>query len=327
MHTAFRLLRKIVPLLVLQLLVGLPSATAQTRITLDGKPRVESVSPAERPSARQALAADTARYLRLVRGAYHALSNDSFAVAQARFQQALKVLPHEEANAEIYYELGQLNEREGRQESALADYTRAVEANPRYLKGYLRRGGMCLLLGRTAEAIVDYDQSLRLSPGNSDALFFRALAYANAGQTQQAQHDFETLLSRDPLDERTLYSLALLESRSGKAAQALERMNGLVARFPQRSLYLATRADIEEGLGKQDLARLDWQRVVELSPRDIDYLRRAALFASRDGRRDEALRLVDRMVQAGADYDSLDPLRRTIRKTKASAPASVRSAK
>ena len=286
----------------------------QTRITFGEKTVVKAVSPRECPQPFPYTHADTLLYQRDVIGAYHALKCDSFAVAKMRFEKALKILPKEKANAEIYFELGQMNEREGRHKSAIEDYSIAIQIYPRYIKGLLRRGGMYLLLGETELALKDYDEVLQISPFQIDGLFFRGCTYADMGRYNEAGKDFDALLTQNALDERALYSKALVEEHTGQEMDALEKLNGLVSRFPNNCLYFTARADLEEKMGQMDAADTDWQRALELLPKDVDLLLRRVQFLVRKGDKEAALKCLDKADEFGASIDVTSALRKEIHK-------------
>ncbi len=305
-------MKKIICLIGAVLMAG--SSKAQTIVTLDGKKKVQSVKATEKPDTYTQ--ADTVVYRRLVMGAYHALRNDSFAVAKMRFEKALKTAPRMETNVEVLYELGQLEERESRHRSAIGYYTQAIKRNPGYSKAFLRRGGMYLLLNDERMAIKDFNSVIALDSRNNDALFFRGCAYANLAEFQNAASDFEALLERNPLDERAVYSLALIEIQQKKYEDALIRMNGLILRYPGKSMYYAKRADVEESLLKLTEAGEDWEKAMDLSLKDVGLAGRYVSFLLRQGRKEDAYKVIDRVENAGVPYTELEVLRQKVKRAK-----------
>ncbi|KAL5997705.1 hypothetical protein ACLOJK_008635 [Asimina triloba] len=53
--------------------------------------------------------------------------------------------------------------------SAIQDATKAIEINPKYSKGYYRRGAAYLAMGKFKEALKDFQQVKRISPNDPDA--------------------------------------------------------------------------------------------------------------------------------------------------------------
>ena len=293
-----------------------PVLSAQTRVTLGKNSAVQSVEPTERPAAAPYSAADSAQYERLVVNAYRALRNDSFAIAKIRMEKALKLIPKHPSNPELFFQMGQIEERESRYQVAVDCYSRALALTPRYPKALLRRGGMYLLLNNRQAAINDYSQILKHNSTNPEALFFRGCAYADAGQSEAARHDFQTILEDDPFNARTLYSLALLEQHTGSCEQALDRLNGLVSRFPNVTDYYVARAGVEETMGSNQAAETDWKRALELTPQDGKLMVQHAQYLARQGRRSEAYDLLDKAEQYGVPATQTQPLREAFRKMK-----------
>lgn len=292
-------------------------AMGQARISLDGKKKIMSASASERSSSSTLYTqADTLRYRKLVKEAYHALQDDSFAIAKARFETALKAIPRMDSNVEIYYELGQLEEREGRQRSAIDYYTRAIKRNDHYVKAYLRRGGMYLLLGEYPEAINDFGNVLSFDNKNNDAYFFRGCTYANNRQYELAKKDFMTILKFNATDERATYSMALVELQQEKLDEACVRMNGLILRYPNKSIYYVTRAEIYEKMKRKAEAEDDWHRAMDLSPKDVGLIEKYALFLTRQHRKSDALNVLKRAESAGMSYSEINDIRHRIKKYK-----------
>lgn len=293
------------------------NAYGQARIGLDGSRKLKSAQASERPESSTLYSlTDSIYYRQLLTDAYRALAKDSFGVAKKNFESALKSLPRMDTNVEVLYQLGQLEERESRHQSAIQYYTRAVKKNPGFVKGYLRRGGMYLLLNETENAVKDFDEVLRLDAKNEDALFFRGCAYAKVEQWHQASSDFNHILDITPLNERAAYSLAIVEVQQKKLTDALVRMNGLILRHSSNSQYYAMRADINEKLGAFADAENDWQKAFELSSKDLSLVEGYSLFLTRQRRKDDALNVLERARNAGIPAVQLESLQQQIKKMK-----------
>lgn len=96
-------------------------------------------------------------------GAYRDLGDD--AKARENFDAALRLNPNQ-ANA--YLGLGILLEKQGKQNDAITNYSRAVGIAPSD-EGYLRLGHALEQAGRTQEALTAYQEALKIVPDSSVA--------------------------------------------------------------------------------------------------------------------------------------------------------------
>jgi tetratricopeptide (TPR) repeat protein len=93
-------------------------------------------------------------------------------------------------NAEYYYILGAVFDAKGKHESALKNYTRALEKDPKYAPAYNKRGVIYLLMGHSDLAIADHGRAIGIDPSNVEYRFNRGLDYRLAGRQDQAMADF-----------------------------------------------------------------------------------------------------------------------------------------
>jgi Flp pilus assembly protein TadD len=83
-----------------------------------------------------------------------------FAAAESHYRQALPGRP----GAETHNGLGYVLARQGRTEEAIAEYRRAIEANPQFTPAYTNLAQELVAQGKPEEAIEYYDRSLAPQP-------------------------------------------------------------------------------------------------------------------------------------------------------------------
>jgi len=69
-------------------------------------------------------------------------------------------------DAEAYYNRGVSYGKKGEYDRAIADFTKALEINPRLAQAYYNRGVAYERKGEYDQAIADYTNALELSPSN-----------------------------------------------------------------------------------------------------------------------------------------------------------------
>jgi tetratricopeptide (TPR) repeat protein len=149
------------------------------------------------------------------------------------------------------------HEAQGAVDSALADYSRAVDLDPEDPRVHLSRGRFHLRTGDLDEAIDDFSEAVRLRPDLPLGYFDRARARASGGDLDAALEDLDETVRWAP-DDPGPHSF---------------------------------RSQILVSLGRLDDALRDLNRIVELAPENpMGYYQRAALWAARG---DHARRFAD----------------------------------
>jgi tetratricopeptide (TPR) repeat protein len=65
----------------------------------------------------------------------------------------------------------------GDKHQAIADYTKAIEANSRYADAYAARGIVYQIIGKNDDAISDYSKAIEIDPRKADTGVGRGVAY------------------------------------------------------------------------------------------------------------------------------------------------------
>src|SRR5262249_41774175 len=97
----------------------------------------------------------------------------------------------------------------GRYDEALADYTKAIEQDPKPKYCYFSRGTLYLAMGEYQKAIDDFSKQLEF---RTDAMTYsrRGEAYEALGELQKALSDFQSAEQLDPKLESAREGLARL---------------------------------------------------------------------------------------------------------------------
>jgi tetratricopeptide (TPR) repeat protein len=100
--------------------------------------------------------------------------------------------------AKEYYTRGLAKQHKGDFVGAVDDYTRAVDANPKYKEAYYRRGVVRDFEGYRDLAIADYTRAIELDPKYADAYSERADVWAKMKQYDAAINDIQKAIELEP---------------------------------------------------------------------------------------------------------------------------------
>ncbi|MBF8188752.1 tetratricopeptide repeat protein [Nonomuraea sp. K274] len=193
----------------------------------------------------------------------------------------------------------------GRGEEALADYTRAIEADPGYPDYYLERGNLLDKLGRPEEALADYETVMRLSPPFPEAYYNRAELRFAAGDLDGARADLDHTLELDPEFAPAYVNRSGLEVAAGDYAQArrdVERGLGLTPREPH---LLCVLGQVELAEGRHPQARRAFDAALERDPDLVAAWASRAELAFERGDHDAALADLTRALKLGETAELL----------------------
>lgn len=107
-------------------------------------------------------------------------------------------------------------------DEAVARWTRAVEANPKDVEAYSRRGDAYLFRGDFREAVADYEKMVELEEGLAAQHWRRGIAYYYAGAYEKAAAQFEAYHTHDDVDRENGIWRFLSQAKAHGAAKARE---------------------------------------------------------------------------------------------------------
>ena len=102
----------------------------------------------------------------------------------------------------VYFYRGSAYFKKKNFDAAIADYTKAIDANPKYVEAYGNRGNAYNEKDEYALAIADYNKAIELAPKNSmlHSLLYtnRGLVYERIGDKNKAIADYKKAIVIDP---------------------------------------------------------------------------------------------------------------------------------
>lgn len=127
--------------------------------------------------------------------ARQAYRDNILALADSCYTQAVK---YDVGNIDYYLERAQVRHSLNRFNSAIADYTRVIELQPRHFVAHYNRGIIRAYVGDDNLALEDFDYVLSIEPDNTLAIYNRAELRRNTGDYRGAIADYSTLIAEFP---------------------------------------------------------------------------------------------------------------------------------
>ena len=114
----------------------------------------------------------------------------------------------------MYYALQQY-------EAALADYSRAIELDPKYTQAYTNRGTTYDALQQYEVALADYGRAIELDSNFAQAYYNRGNTYKALQQFEAALVDYKRAIKLDPSFAQAYVNIGVLLGNQGQLREAL----------------------------------------------------------------------------------------------------------
>jgi serine/threonine protein kinase/Flp pilus assembly protein TadD len=187
-------------------------------------------------------------------------------------------------------------------EQAAACFGACVALRPDHAGASLNHGLAFARMRMWDLALVSYDRAVRLDPALAEAYIERARAYEQKGKLPEAIADYTRALETGASPTRVYFLRALARDRSGDAAGARADREAGFRLTPTDELSWIARA--ENRLGDDPKGALaDTEAALKLNPLSVFGLQlKAHILAERMNRPADAIKVLDRAVEAYPDY-------------------------
>ena len=244
-------------------------------------------------------------YDELISRAMDAVEKDSLSQAEVLFKQALRLEPANMRNALLFSNLGTIQRRLGKNLEALESYSLALNRTPYSITMLLNRASLYLEMNRKEEAYVDYCHVIDLDEKNVEALQFRAYIYMSRRQYPDAKADYQRLLEVASENMTARIGMAMANQKLHRYHESLEGFNRLVVDYPKDASLLKARAELEVEMNTPDLALLDLENAIRLTPNDAElYVMCGEIYLALDRKR-EAYVAFEKAVEMGVPRSQL----------------------
>jgi len=187
-------------------------------------------------------------------------------------------------------------------DGAIEDYSRAIEAHPRFGVALNNRGTARADRGDLRGAVEDFTRSLELEPRHAPALTNRGSVREQQGDLDGASDDYTRALEIEPRSAATWSNRASLRLKRGDLDGALADANRAVETDPALPHGWANRGRICRLRGELDRALEDLDQAVKLDPHVPHvYVSRALVHEQRNDL-DRALADLTRAIEVSPRY-------------------------
>jgi tetratricopeptide (TPR) repeat protein len=176
-------------------------------------------------------------------------------------------LPREGTNvAAAYNNRGVAKFGKGYLDDAIADFTSALNQNPKYVDAFKNRGLAYKMQGASDKAIGDFNQAIRLD-GNSPALYnLRGAALLDKQEFNRAITDFEKAISLNQKYRNAFVNRGLAFVYTRQLSRAIADFDMVVRLSPRDPLGYLNRAMARMDMGNFTGAIADYDEAIRLDP-------------------------------------------------------------
>ena len=231
--------------------------------------------------------------------AMDAIETESLAKAEMFFKEALKLEPANIKNALLFSNLGTIQRRIGKKKEALEAYSLALNLTPYSITILLNRASLYLEMDMLDKAYLDYCNVIDLDAKNKEALQFRAYVYMRRRQYMEARLDYQRLLEEEPGNKTARVGIAMVNQKDKRYREALEELNRLITDYPRDVSLLKARAELEVEMNSLELALLDLEEAVRITPNDADIYVMCGEIYLTQGKKREAYAAFEKAVELG----------------------------
>ncbi|UCC76242.1 MAG: tetratricopeptide repeat protein [Anaerolineales bacterium] len=181
-----------------------------------------------------------------------------------------------------HIEKGHHLESRGRLDEAMAEFKRAVQADPSIAAAHIALGHHYQRKGLLTKAVDEFHTAVLLS-GDYESLFHWGRALADLERYDEAGEAFSRCLSIEDDEPSARYELACVQYAQDDFGPALTRFESLLEEYPDDWQLKSAIADCQLALGDYAAAESTLREAARMAPADVDSsaLREGLLVAQR----------------------------------------------
>ena len=201
-----------------------------------------------------------------------------------------------------YNNRGLIYLNQGKNDSALKDFNKAIELKSDYAKAYNNRGTLYMNEGKNDEALKDFDKAIEFMPSNEGFHISRGNALKNKNRIDEALMEYDKALSLRPDFAEAFYSRGIIFMSQGKNSQAIEEYGKAIGLNPNYIEAYLNRGNSFRDDKQFDNALKDYEKIIMINPNFHQvYLNRGTLYMNRS-MNDLAQKDFDKAIEVNPGY-------------------------
>ncbi|MEW6609326.1 MAG: DUF2723 domain-containing protein [bacterium] len=178
-----------------------------------------------------------------------------------------------------------------------------VESNiSNYATAYNNRGGFFKDMGKYPQAIAEYQKALLADPKRLMSYYNLGMVYNDLGKSQNAISQFNKIIAIDKRDAKGYYGLGLVYQKLGKVDEAISEYKKAVELDPERDFILVNLGSAYISKGMHNEAVACFQKAIVLSPQNIAAIYNLGVAYSQSGNRLEAISAFQKVLSIDPTY-------------------------
>jgi tetratricopeptide (TPR) repeat protein len=154
----------------------------------------------------------------------------------------------------------------GQSDKAIADFSEAIEIDPKFRDAYASRGNAYGNLGQWNKEIADCSRAIEIDPKCVIAYSDRGIAYCNLGQWDKAITDFSRAIVIDPNYIKAYSNRGVAYGNLGQWNKEITDCSKAIEIDPNHAKAYYNRGVAYSNLGQWDMAIADYSRAIKIDP-------------------------------------------------------------
>jgi tetratricopeptide (TPR) repeat protein len=226
------------------------------------------------------------------------------AISEAAYHinEALKINPNiSNAHLNVGYYLA---EQKGDYATAIEHYKKAVELDPKSVKGWDNLGLALSKTNQLDEAIECFQKAKELDPSFFDAYFNLGYAYSLKGEYDKAVSEYQKAIEIDKNNAKTYNELGATMIDAGRFSEAIDYLEEALRLSPQ---FIEPRTNLALAFtrqGKYKEAEEEYNNIIKMKPDAVNVINDLGLLLMKEGRNSEAKEKFMKAIEISPNYEN-----------------------